>query len=134
MQSCFPTMCSVGDVCSDKHMRRRCEVDIPICPEFGEKFVSSEEKKWRRKCKKNVSGSEQEDALAQKTGNHQQQQIVINVVFEVVHRHHNEKAGKFKVGASCQKKIGVGEICLQRGMKWRITLMSNGVGRSTNNV
>ena len=26
-------------------MRRRCEVETPTCPEFGEKFVSSEEKK-----------------------------------------------------------------------------------------
>ena len=78
----------------------------------------------------NVSGSNQEDVLlAPKTGNHQQQ-IVINVKFEVVHRHHNEGAGNFNVGGSCQKKIGVGVISLQRGMKWRITLMSNGVGRS----
>ena len=26
-------------------MRRRCEVETPTCPEFGDKFVSSEVKK-----------------------------------------------------------------------------------------
>ena len=41
----------------------------------------------------NASGSEQVDALAQKTGNHQQQQTEINVEIKAVHRHHNEEAG-----------------------------------------
>ena len=62
----------------------------------------------------NVSGSEQEDALAQKTENHQQQQTEIKDVIEAVHRHHNEGAGKFQVGVSCQRENGAGVISLRR--------------------
>ena len=45
VQSCNSTYRSVGDVCSDKRMRRRCEVETPTCPELGEKLVISEVKK-----------------------------------------------------------------------------------------
>ena len=62
----------------------------------------------------NVSGSEQEDALAQKTENHQQQQTEIKDEIKAVHRHHNEGAGKFQVGVSCQREIGAGVIRLRR--------------------
>ena len=62
----------------------------------------------------NVSGSEQEDALAQKTENHQQQQTEIKDEIKVVHRHHNEGAGEFQVGVSCQRETGAGVISVQR--------------------
>ena len=62
----------------------------------------------------NVSGSEQEDALAQKTENHQQQQTEIKDVIKAVHRRLNEGAGKFQVGVSCQREIGAGVISLWR--------------------
>ena len=44
----------------------------------------------------NVSGSEQEDALAQKTENHQQQQTEIKDEIKAVHRHHDEGEGEFQ--------------------------------------
>ena len=61
----------------------------------------------------NVSGSEQEDALAQKTENHQQQQTEIKDEIKAVHRHHNEGAREFQVGVSCQSETGAGVISLQ---------------------
>ena len=53
----------------------------------------------------NVSGSVQEDALAQKTDNHQQQQTEIKDEIKAVHRHHNEGAGEFQVVVSCQREL-----------------------------
>ena len=52
----------------------------------------------------NVSGSEQEDALAQNTENHQQQQTEIKDVIKAVHRHHNEGAGNSKLECRVKKK------------------------------
>ena len=68
----------------------------------------------------NVSGSEQEDALAQKTENHQQQQTEIKDVIKAVHRRHNEGAGKFRVGVSCQRKNGAGVISLRMRKKQKL--------------
>ena len=41
----------------------------------------------------NVSGIEEEDALAQQTENHQQEQTEVKDEIKAVHRHHNEGAG-----------------------------------------
>ena len=54
----------------------------------------------------NVSGSEQEDALAQQTE--------VKDEIKAVHLHHNEGAGEFQVGVSCQSETGAGVISLQR--------------------
>ena len=62
----------------------------------------------------NVRGSEPVDALAQKTENHQQQQTEIKDEIKAVHRHHNEGAGEFQVGVSCQRETGAGVISLRR--------------------
>ena len=62
----------------------------------------------------NVSGSEQEDALALRTENHQQQQTESKDEIKAVHRHHNEGEGKFQVGVSCQRETGAGVISLRR--------------------
>ena len=53
-----------------------------------------------------VSGSEQEDALAQQTE--------IKDEIKAVHRQHDEVKDNFKVGVSCQRVTGVGVISLQR--------------------
>ena len=66
----------------------------------------------------NVSGSEQEDALAQKTENHQQQQTEIKDEIKAVHRHHNEGAGESQVGVSCQGETGAGVISSQKKQKF----------------
>ena len=59
----------------------------------------------------NVSGSEQEDALAQQTE--------IKDEIEAVHRQHDEGEGEFQVGVSCQREIGAGVISLQRRKQYR---------------
>ena len=57
----------------------------------------------RRTLPDNVSGSDKEYALAQKTENHQQQQTEIKDEIKAVLRHHDEGEGEFQIWSVVSK-------------------------------
>ena len=85
------------------------KLKTPTCQEFGEKFVSSKEKKMMEA---DVQGHCLIMSVAvnkrmlgpRRRKNHQQQQTEIKDEIKAVHRHHNEGAGKFQVGSVVSKR------------------------------
>ena len=76
--------------------------------EFGEKGGQEDDGgRCARILSGNVSGSEQEDALAKQTENHQQEQTEIKHEIQAVNRHPNEGAGEFQVSVLCQGEARV---------------------------
>ena len=90
-QSCNPAKRSLGDYAASKRMRRKCEVETPTCSDFGEDCEKWSEEDDGGRCARtlpdDISGSEQEDALAWQTE--------IKDEIKAVHRHHDEGEGKF---------------------------------------
>ena len=97
--------------CSDAESpRRSSKEDSPNSVLFCQKMLEADGARTlldNVSGTENVSGSEQEEALAQQTE--------VKDETKAVHRHHNEGAGEFQVGESCQRETGAGVISLQKG-------------------